>query len=107
MAMNERASERAHDGETASNLPTTTTRIVGREEILELISRDVSEARLVSIVGAGGIGKTTVGLAVAEQAIESFPDGVSLVDFAPLKLGALVPHAVAAATASSSTLPTS
>src|SRR5262249_31471495 len=81
-----------------SNLPTTTTRVVGRGEIIELIQRDVIDARLVSIVGAGGIGKTTVALAVAEQAMESFKEGVWLVDFAPLKDLSLVPNAIAAAT---------
>lgn len=81
-----------------SNLPTMTTRIVGRAEIIELIQADVIDARLVSIVGAGGIGKTTVALAVAELAVESFADGVWLVDLAPLKDGALAPNAIAAAT---------
>jgi predicted ATPase len=81
-----------------SNLPTTTTRVVGRREIIELITQDLRSARLVSIVGAGGIGKTTVALAVAEDAIESFKDGVWLVDFAPLKEPSLVPYTIAAAT---------
>lgn len=81
-----------------SNLPTSSTRIVGRDEIIESLARDVAEARLVSIVGAGGIGKTTVALAVAENAAELFEDGVWLVDFAPLKSGALVPHAIGAVT---------
>jgi predicted ATPase len=102
--MSERAPNVVQETETwdpvaaNSNLPTTTTRIVGRGEIIGLLQREVSEARLVSIVGAGGIGKTTVALAVAEQAIESFADGVWLVDFAPLKEAALVPNAIAAAT---------
>ena len=83
-----------------SNLPiaTTTTRIVGRGEIINLILQEVREARLLSVVGAGGVGKTTVALAVAELAVESFKDGVWLVDFAPLKEVSLVPNAIAAAT---------
>jgi predicted ATPase len=81
-----------------SNLPTTTTRIVGRGEVIDLILQRLREVRLLSIVGAGGIGKTTVALAVAELAIESFQDGVWLVDFAPLKETSLVPNAIAAAT---------
>lgn len=80
-----------------NNLPTTTTRIVGRGEILEVVARDVTSSRLVSIVGAGGIGKTTVAIAAAEQVLESFADGVWLVDFAPLKEATLVPDAIAAA----------
>lgn len=81
-----------------SNLPTTTTRVVGRGEIIDLILKDVRDVRLLSVVGAGGIGKTTVALAVAELAVESFKDGVWLVDFAPLKETSLVPTAIAAAT---------
>jgi predicted ATPase len=102
--MSEQASNAVQAGEmwdpaTAnSNLPTTTTRVVGRRESIELIIRDLSGARLVSIVGAGGIGKTTVALAVAEEAIESFEDGVWLVDFAPVKEPGLVPNTIAAAT---------
>jgi predicted ATPase len=57
----------------------------------------VRTSRLVSVVGAGGIGKTTVALAVAEQSITAFPDGVWLVDFAPLRDPTLVPHAIATA----------
>jgi predicted ATPase len=81
-----------------SNLPTTTTRIVGRGEIIDLILKDVREVPLLSLVGAGGIGKTTVALAVAELAVESFKDGVWLVDFAPLQEMSLVPNAIAGAT---------
>lgn len=102
--MTDRSGSRVHPGGTwealggNSNLPIATTRVVGRAETIGLIRRDVVEARLVSIVGPGGIGKTTVALAVAEQALESFEDGVWLVDFAPLQEGSLVPHAIAAAT---------
>ena len=81
-----------------SNLPTPTTRVVGRRESIELIIENLKTARVVSIVGAGGIGKTTVALAVAEEAIESFKDGVWLVDFARLKESSLVPNTIAAAT---------
>ncbi|HEX5655657.1 MAG TPA: AAA family ATPase, partial [Polyangiales bacterium] len=58
---------------------------------------DLRTSRLISIVGAGGVGKTTVALAVAERAIGAFVDGVWLVDFAPLREPSLVPHAIASA----------
>ena len=80
------------------NLPATTTRVVGRAGVIDLLQHEVSRSRLVSIVGAGGIGKTTVALAVAEQAIGAFVDGVWLVDFAPVRDPSLVPHAIASAT---------
>ncbi|APR77969.1 Transcriptional regulator, LuxR family protein [Minicystis rosea] len=75
----------------------TSDRVIGREKVIELIDGEVRGARLVSVVGAGGIGKTTVALAVAELAVESFRDGVWFVDIAPVREGTLVPNAIAAA----------
>lgn len=79
------------------NLPTGTTRIVGRADAIEAIRRDFEVSRLVTIVGPGGIGKTTVAVAVAEQTLELFRDGVWLIDLALLKDPHLVPNAIAAA----------
>ena len=78
------------------NLPLAMTRMIGREEaVAELMSR-LSSQRLVTVVGPGGIGKTTVALAVAERMIGSYGQGVWLVDLAPLGDPHLVPSAVAA-----------
>lgn len=79
------------------NLPTGTTRIVGRADVIENIERDFETSRLVTIAGPGGIGKTTVALAVAERALGSFKDGVWLVDLAPLKNPEAVVNAIAMA----------
>jgi predicted ATPase len=81
-----------------NNLPGISTRVVGRTEAIARVGEDVREARLVSIVGPGGIGKTTVALAAADKMVREFRGGVWLVDFAPLKDRSLVPAAIAAAT---------
>lgn len=81
------------------NLPLVTASIFGRADAIDAIRRDLDVARLVTIVGPGGIGKTTVALAVAEQAITSYKNGVWLVDLALVKDPRLVPHAIAKAIA--------
>jgi len=78
------------------NLPTGTTRVIGRADAIDAIRRELDIARLLSIVGPGGIGKTTVALAVAEHAIGAFRDGVWLIDLAATREAQLVPGAIAA-----------
>jgi predicted ATPase/DNA-binding winged helix-turn-helix (wHTH) protein len=77
------------------NLPFGITRIFGRVNTIDLIDRDLETSRLVSIVGPGGIGKTTVALAVAENRVDFYPDGVWLVDLSPLVDPTLIPTAIA------------
>ncbi|CAN7499718.1 ATP-binding protein [Neorhizobium sp. LjRoot104] len=79
------------------NLPTATTRIVGRQDAINATLGELQDARMVSIVGAGGIGKTTVALAVAQQTVGLTRDGVWLVDLSPLKDPALIPNVIATA----------
>ena len=69
--------------------------MIGREEIATTLVTQLSRQRLVTVVGPGGIGKTTVGLAVAERMIDAYEHGVRLVDMAPLRDPRLVPSAVA------------
>jgi predicted ATPase/DNA-binding winged helix-turn-helix (wHTH) protein len=77
------------------NLPFATTRMIGRAEIATTLVTQLSHHRLMTVVGPGGIGKTTVGLAVAERMIGAYENGVWLVDLAPLRDPGLVPSAVA------------
>jgi predicted ATPase/DNA-binding winged helix-turn-helix (wHTH) protein len=82
---------------TPHNLPFAVTRMIGREEVVAGLVTRLSRERLVTIVGAGGIGKTTVALAVAERMMASYEHGIWLVDLAPLGDARLVPSAVASA----------
>src|SRR6202044_3407111 len=66
------------------NLPFATTRMIGREEIATTLAAQLSHQRLVTIVGPGGIGKTTVALAIAERMIGTYEHGVWIVDLAPV-----------------------
>src|ERR1700722_9918462 len=77
------------------NLPFATTRMIGRDEIVATLATELSHQRLVAVVGPGGIGKSTVGLAIAERMIGAFAQGVWLVDLAPLRDPGLVPSVVA------------
>jgi predicted ATPase/DNA-binding winged helix-turn-helix (wHTH) protein len=79
----------------AHNLPLAATRMIGREEAVATLVSRISRERLLTIVGPGGIGKTTVALAVAERIIADYEDGVWLIDLAPLSDPRLVPSAVA------------
>ena len=69
--------------------------MIGRDDAVAALVARLSRQRLVTIVGAGGIGKTTVALAVAERMMASYEHGVWLVDLAPLGDPRLVPSAVA------------
>jgi predicted ATPase len=78
------------------NLPFAVTRMIGREEIVAVLVSRLSHERLVTIVGPGGVGKTTVALAVAEAMVPAYEHGVWLVDLAPLNDPCLVVSTVAA-----------
>ncbi|HEY5755203.1 MAG TPA: winged helix-turn-helix domain-containing protein [Steroidobacter sp.] len=90
-----------------NNLAVATTRILGRADTIESISLDLSKSRLVSIVGPGGVGKTTVAIAIAEGFLDKFPDGVWFVDLATIKDEKLLPSAVAIAAGGGGQLPNS
>jgi len=81
----------------SGNLPVLLTRVVGRDEVIETVVSRCSQHRLVTIVGPGGIGKTTVAIAAAEQMSGSFADGIWFVGLATLVDAALVPTAIGAA----------
>jgi predicted ATPase/DNA-binding winged helix-turn-helix (wHTH) protein len=78
------------------HLPHSTC-IIGRDQEIEQIAARLSAERCVTIIGPGGIGKTTVGLAVAHRLAPQFADGAFFVDLAPLLDGRHIPGAIAAA----------
>jgi DNA-binding winged helix-turn-helix (wHTH) protein len=77
------------------NLPLAVTRMIGREKAVEALVSRLSCQRFVTVLGPGGIGKTTAALAVAERMIAGYEHGVWLVDLASLGDARLVPSAVA------------
>jgi predicted ATPase/DNA-binding CsgD family transcriptional regulator len=82
---------------TAHNLPAELTTFVGREREIAQIGRFVSRARLLTLIGAGGAGKSRLAFRVAGRLVQDFAGGVWLVELASLADAALVPHRVAAA----------
>jgi predicted ATPase/class 3 adenylate cyclase len=78
-----------------NNLPTQLTAFVGRERELAEVRQLVDQARLVTLTGSGGTGKTRLALQVAAAASDAFPDGTWFVPLATLSDAALVPSAIA------------
>jgi predicted ATPase/serine/threonine protein kinase len=86
------------DGDTIpNNLPQSVTSFVGRERELEEIAERLADVRLLTLAGAGGVGKTRLALRVASIISVDFPGGVWCLSLAPLSDPALVPAALAAA----------
>ena len=79
------------------NLPMPLTDLVGRDEIIEKTANEVQNRRFISIVGTGGIGKTSVALAVAREVSQRYEHGVSFVDLACITDPKLVPSVLTAA----------
>jgi AAA domain len=79
------------------NLPIQLTPLVGREDEIQQIGGLLEHegARLVTLTGPGGTGKTRLALAVASDLLGAFPDGVWFVDLAPLTDPTLVLSTIA------------
>ena len=78
-------------------LPARLTRMVGRDDTVRALSAQLMTQRFVSIVGPGGMGKTTVAVSIAHELIDDFEGAVFFVDLGALTDPGLVPTAVASA----------
>ena len=81
-------------GKRPSGVPAEMTSFVGRRKEAAEVRALLSTARLVTLVGVGGVGKTRLALRVASDARRAFSDGVCLVELAALTDAALLPHTV-------------
>lgn len=77
-----------------SNIPVALTSFVGREWEVSEVTGALGHARLVTLTGPGGCGKTRLALEVAVRLVDAYRDGVWLVELAALADPALVSHAV-------------
>jgi len=78
-----------------NNLPCQLTSLLGREKDLEQIKSLLGKHRLLTLTGAGGVGKTRIALQVGADLIDRYPDGVWFVDLAGLTNPELVSSVVA------------
>jgi predicted ATPase/DNA-binding winged helix-turn-helix (wHTH) protein len=78
-----------------ASLPSRLARMVGRADDVLALSTQLAAARFVTIVGAGGVGKTTVAVAVAHDLVEAFAGAVLFVDLGMLSNPRLAATAVA------------
>jgi non-specific serine/threonine protein kinase len=81
--------------EPLDNLPLQLTRFIGRDAELTELQPLIRSERLLTLTGSGGIGKTRLALELGATTRKAFPDGVWLIDLAPLGQPELVAQAVA------------
>jgi predicted ATPase len=78
----------AKDEKTVNhNLPVQLTNFIGREKEMQIIRQLISKQRLVTLIGAGGCGKTRLSIELANKLTEDYLDGVWFVDLAPIASG--------------------
>jgi predicted ATPase len=82
-----------------SNLPASASELIGRDTALTEVASLVLQHRLVTLAGAGGMGKTRLAIEAARELLSHFADGVWFADLAPLTDPEVVPATVAMALA--------
>jgi len=78
-------------------LPVQWTRMVGREADVNVLTELLLSRRLVTIVGTGGVGKSTIALEVGCQLVAKYTDGACFVELGAISDSARVPHSLATA----------
>lgn len=78
------------------NLPVLRSCPVGRGDVIEVLMDQLRKQHFTTIVGEGGIGKTTVALALAEALLPAYEQGVWFVDLTAISEPQFVPNALAA-----------
>jgi predicted ATPase/class 3 adenylate cyclase len=92
----QQARSAAPESRTRNNLPSSLTSFVGRSTEIENLSTYLKHARLISLIGSGGIGKTRLSVEVAGRNLELFPGGAWFVPLEGIQDGRLVTQEVAA-----------
>lgn len=87
----------AGDGDAMAGRLPAVRRIVGRDDVIKTLAAQLLAKRFVSVVGPGGIGKTTVALAVAHALSDRFAGAVAFIDLSVLRDPQLLPSGVATA----------
>jgi predicted ATPase/class 3 adenylate cyclase len=80
-----------------TNLPSQLSTFIGREKEIEQIKQRLEKNRLVTLTGSGGVGKTRLSIQVATELLNDYPNGVWLVELAPITDPELVAQTVCAA----------
>ena len=89
------AQQRPPRSSAPHNLPPPPTGMIGRSDVVAALASQMSQRRFLSLVGPGGIGKTTVALAIANEVLPRYRDGAAFIDFVPISDPLLVPGKLA------------
>jgi predicted ATPase len=88
---------RTRPGTFATNLPSQLTSFIGRDAELAGVADALRASRLVTVTGAGGVGKTRLAIHVAADVLRDYPDGAWFCELAPAASADELAHVVAAA----------
>lgn len=81
----------------SSELPSMSNQVIGRDGLLQSLGEHLLQRRFVTVTGPGGMGKTTVALALANSLMTHFPQGTAFLDLAPVSGALLVNGMLASA----------